>query len=372
MSNFVTKAGVIDAAVAYTQQVVRAPYLGSLFGSLLIRPDIFKFEEFGGETAYRAVTGANAVTYDPAKGWTNNMNTGKVNWIKVKDTMDRAFCFNTDYMVEVNAILAGMTLSGIEVMNSSWLKYGQEVDMITFSRLYAATKSHKKNTDPGFGVDKDNIFNTLLNIETEQLKKGIPAAEKRITAISTTVYNALRQYLVEHGSLYNGNIMTPTQIKLNPVPKSVDPSNALGVNVNVYEFNNHLLTVIPDELMKTHVTILDGVTGGQEAGGVKADNASKGSANLDIISVPMSAAAVSVRHIVSMITVPLKALSIGSSTTLSLDESMKKFAGISQIENIGIDQSADQFGYKNRVRFDAIALEGFKDAIITVTDEPHS
>lgn len=370
MGNLVTKAGVIEAAVAYTQQIVRAPYLGSLFGALLIKPDVFQFNEFGGETAYRAITGANAITYDPEKGWGNNMNSGSSTWIKVKDTIDRAFAFNVDYMTEVASILNGMPLSGVEIMNQSWKKYGQEVDMMTFARLYAATETKHVNTETDFKVDKDNIFNTLMNIEMVQLDKGVAATEQRITAISVSAYNALRAYMAEHGALYNGATLMPKTLKINPVPASVDPENALGVNMKVYEFGNHLLTVIPDSMFKTHVTVLDGTTGGQEDGGVAADNTTTGSANLHIMSVPYNAAAVSIRHIVSMLTVPLKALGIRGNATLTLDESMKNFAGISSIENIGVDQFGDQFSYKNRVRYDAIALEGWENSIVTVTDTP--
>ena len=372
MSQIVTKASVVEAAVAYTQQVVRAPYLGSLFGALLIRPDVFKFSEFGGKTAYRAIKGANAVTYDSATGWTNNINEGKSEWIDVTDTIDRAIAFNIDYMDEVNSILSGMPLSGVEVMNQSWRKYGQEVDMLTFARLYAATESRHVDTEEGWRVDKDNVFNTLMAIETEQLNQNISATEMRLTAISSSVYNALRLYMAEHGALYNGNTLTPTTIKMNPVSASIDPENALGVNMKVYEFGNQYLVVIPDALMKTHVTLLDGKTGGQESGGVAADNQTMGSANIHIMSVPFSAAAVSVRHIVSMLTVPLKALGLSGGVGFDLDPTMMEFAGISKIENIGVDQTGDQFGYKNRIRYDAVVLEGYENSIITVTDTPRS
>lgn len=372
MSMYVTKAAVAEAAVAYTQQIVRAPYLGSVFGALLIKPDTFQFSEFGGETAYRAITGANAVTYDPSRGWGNTPNTGSAKWVKVRDTLDRAFSFAVDYMTEVSSILSGMPLSGVEIMNASWMRYGKEVDMIALSRLYASTTSRHVNTEAGWKVDKDNIFNTLTNIETAQLDKGIPATEKRITAISSTAYNALRAFMVEKGALYNGATLMPKTLTVRPVPSSVDPENALGVNMQVYEFNNHYLTVVPDALMKTMVTLLDGTTGGQTDGGVKADDVSAGAANIDILSVPVSAAAVSVRHIVSMLTVPLKALNVSGNVSIQLDPSMTEFAGISTIENIGVDQIGDQFGYKNRVRYDAIALENYKDSIIAVTSTPVS
>ena len=104
--------------------------------------------------------------------------------------------------------------------------------------------------------------------------------------------------------------------------------------------------------MISNVILLDKHSAGQTAGGWIPDTSAPGFHNIDMLVVPVDAAALSVRHIVSSLTVPLQAYNVEKfDINAELSGLNQMYDGQVYIENIGVDQNADRFKYMNRIKY---------------------
>lgn len=368
---------VIGAAATFTATAIQTPMLGSVVSRCLFNPDLYEFSVFGEQTYYRSVTPGNAVNYTGTwKGTAES--TGSVKWVPVKATKDRAIVSDPIDMVdELNSILAGMTPSGRLLSNASLKKLGAEMDAVTIAGLNAASKSKFVAGTAGFELTADKIFSTLDNINKVQLDNGIYASEMRYTFMDTDTYNVLRGAIYKNGNgLFNMNVLTKSDFEFSAVPSSVDTHNKLKVATSLELYNNNVIVPVPKSLMNALVILYDGSSVGQKAGGWAPDITSSGAAEINIISVPVSAAVFSSRYKTSQLIAPLAAQALGlvgnsSANMAGITEDINDlFGNIAMFENIGVNPNGDFFQYNTRILYDIIAFDQYEKSIVVVGATP--
>lgn len=342
---------VIEAAKAYSSQVVREPLINSIF-SLLVNPDVFKYEKFGKETMVREVKGGTASNYDKNAGFTANGTGGSAEWKPFVAPYDREMTFAVDAMDEYNAVREGFELSGAAIAKQNMRNMAGEIDATTAAAIFANIPAENVYTSADLKLDKDNIFQTLTDLEAKVFNKGY--AGDSYVFVRSTDYSAITAALLANNALANQEVL-----KFSPI-------KGLELETRVVKYNNLIIVRVPDTRMFTAVTLLDGKSEGQEAGGyVKAEGASY----IDMLVVPAPAAALSVRHFVANLLVPM---AYTEGLTAGVVET--ELGGVNNLtdntvafSNIGINQKADAFEYQTRMIYGAMTFESWKNTLFAVT-----
>lgn len=342
---------VIEAAKAYSSQVIREPLINSVF-SVLVNPNVFKYSKFGKETSVREVKGGTASNYDKNTGFKANGTGGSAIWKSFTAPYDREMTFAVDAIDEYNAVLEGYELSGVAVAKQNMVAMGGEIDATTSAAIYANIPSTNVLSSTVAKIDKDHVFSTLTDLEARVFNAGYTGESFVFTRAS--VFSNIQAALLANNALANSEVL-----KFSPV-------KGLELETRVIKYNNLIILRVPDNRMYTVISILDGISEGQTAGGyVKADGASY----IDILVVPAPAAALSVRHIVANLLVPMAYMNGLNPGNLEVE-----LGGVNDLtdnalafQNIGINQKADSFEYQTRLVYGAMTFDSWKKTLFAVT-----
>lgn len=343
-----SKLVVIEGAKMYANTVIREPLINSVFAALC-NPSVFKYSKFGKETAVREITAGTASNY---RGKFEQGGTGgKAVWTSFTALNDRSIVFSVDAMDEYNAILEGMTLSGVEIAKMNLVNLASEIDAVTAAKIYNSLNSTNKISSADLKVDSVNIWDTLTKLENKIYNKGYKG--EIYTFIKASTFAEMTLGLITNNALANSAVLT------------LEPVKGIKIDVNVYRFNNMVLFRVPDDRMKTLVNMLDGFSVGQEAGGYVVDADAD---DIEILAVPPVAAALSVRHNVNNLLVPNEFL-VGVNPA----QLQAELAGVNNLtdntvafQNVGVNQSADAFEYQTRLIYDSVMFNTWKDTIFAV------
>lgn len=346
---------VISAASMFMDKVVITPYLWAKT-AILADPSKFQYSLFGKTTYVREVVGGVAGSYRPSAGFRGFTSGGSVVWTQFTAPHDRMLHDRIDALDELNSILQGMQLSGVAMNSATWKNFSAELDATTIATLYNSAPASNvfENTVAGYEITPDKIFHTLNKIKLNIFDAGYEDAVA--VFVDTTTFANIQTAIIDKYGLANSSVLKMV----------VGEKEGLDVNINVLMLDNLLIIRVPKVRMVSNVVLYDGVTAGQESGGWVKDVNAK---NINILAVPLEAAALSIRHVVANLAVPALFTNVNvSQINSALMDIYKIYGNAIEIQNIGINQSADQFAYMNRIIYGAIVFETWKKTIFAVTE----
>lgn len=342
---------VIEAAKAYSSQIVREPLINSVF-SVLVNPNVFKYSKFGKETMVREIKGGTASNYDKSKGFQANGTGGSATWKTFTAPYDREMTFAVDAIDEYNAIMDGYELSGVAVAKQNMVGMGAEIDATTAAAIFANVPSGNKLSSTTTKIDKENIFATLADLEAKVFDAGYTGDS--FVFVRGSVYSAIQAALIANNALAN-----PEVLKYSPI-KGVE------LEVRVIRYNNLIILRVPDSRMYSTITLLDGTSSGQEAGGYKKGDDAE---YIDVLVVPAPSSALSVRHLVANLLVPMAYMNGLNPGNLEVE-----LGGVNNLtenavafQNIGVNQKADAFEYQTRMIYGSMSFDAWKKTLFVVT-----
>lgn len=342
---------VIEAAKAYSSQVVREPLVNSVF-SVLVRPEIFRYTKFGKECMVREIKGGTASNYNKDTGFKANGKGGSAEWKAFVAPYDREITFSTDAIDEYNAVKEGYELSGSAIAKQNMVGVGAEIDATSSAAIFANIPSANVLDSATAKLDKDNVFQTLTDIEAKVFNAGYTGDS--FVFVRAGVYSAIQAAILANNGLAN-----PEVLKYSPV-------KGLELETKVVRYNNLVILRVPDDRMFTEITLLDGISEGQTDGGYKkADGAS----HIDVLVVPVPSSAVSIRHLVANLLVPMAYMD-----GLNTGDLQVELGGVNNLtesavafENVGINQKADSFEYQTRMLYGSVTFDTWKKTLFAVT-----
>lgn len=364
--------GVLVSGIrAYTSALKAMPYAQSMFAQALGDPSRFRYSVFGEYTAYRTIVGETAGNYDGAEGF----NAGPIDmdvWAQLRAEYDRQIAFAVDYIDEMNTVLSGMTLTGTEKLKASWRRLGPEIDAVACATIYNQIPAGNQivNSTSGYQTDADHIVQTLINIDNVLYDMGWYGDVA--VMLSSNIAGYLSQAIIQYNGLASGAMLAP--VTSSNVYRRVNFrgedyfDDGLHLTYEVLRFQSRMFIYkVPRQCMVTNVTLLDKKSEGQIEGGWIPDTDADGFHSIDMMVIPIEAAALSVRHVVSSMTVPLAAYNIDKfNVNNELSALNDMYDGQVVVENIGIDQTGDRFKYMNRIKYGAVVFEGLAHTIFAI------
>lgn len=362
---------LISGIRSYTSAIKAMPYSQSMYAQALGDPSKFRFSPNGEYNAYRVITGETAGNYDGVTGF----NAGPIDldvWAELRAEFDRSIAFAVDYISELNTILAGMPLTGTEKLKASWRRLGPEIDAVSCATIYNQIPAGNQivNSTSGYQTDADNIVQTLINMDNNLFDLGWYGDVAVMLASNIAGY--LSQAIIKFNGLASGAMLAP--VTSQEVTRRVNFrgqdyfDGGLHLTYEVLRFQNRMFIYkVPRQCMVSNVVLLDKVSEGQLEGGWIPDTDADGFHSIDMMVIPVDAAAVSVRHVVSSMTVPLAAYNVDKfNVNNELSALNSIYDGQVVVENIGIDQTGDRFKYMNRIKYGAVVFEGLAHLIYAV------
>lgn len=362
---------LVSGIRSYTSAVKSMPYSQSMFAQALADTSKFRYSAFGEYTAVREITGEAAGNYDSCEGFNASCVDLDV-WNEFRAEWDREISFSVDYLDEMNTILRGMTLTGTEKLKASWRRLGPEIDAVSCASIWNQMPAGNQHasTEDGYKTDADNIVQTLIDKDNELYDMGWYGDVA--VMLSSAVASTLSQAIIKYNGLASGAMLTP--VESARVTRRVDFrgedyfEDGLHFKYEVLRFQTRMFIYkVPRQCMVSNVILLDKKTSGQTAGGWIPDTSASNFHNIDMLIVPVDAAALSVRHIVSSLTVPLQAYNVEKfDVNAELSGLNQMYDGQVYIENIGVDQNADRFKYMNRIKYGVAVFGVMAHTIIGV------
>ena len=357
---------IIAGAKSYTSAIKKFPYMYSLYIQALANIKKFKYSQFGEETLVREIVGETAGNYGTA--WSSDAADMGV-WTAHKALFDREIAFTVDAVEEMNSILSGMTLTGVEIMKASWKRLGPEVDAVTCARVsYNIPAGNKfSNLTPGYKTGVEDIIQTLINLRQKAYDAGV-WGDIAVMIDSETFGNLTTAFVKNYG-LASGVMLSKVKTHLATAVADYNEDN-LEFTGSVSKFmDNMYLYSVPSVSMVSQVLLLDKKSAGQKQGGWIADVTNDDFYRVKIQVIPEEAAALSTRHVVGNISVPIRFQSeTGSATKTELEQINAMYDGVDTIENIGITQNGDYFWYQNRVKYGVAIFETQRQTMFEVYD----
>ncbi len=357
---------IIAGAKMYTSAIKRFPYMYSMYIQALADIRKFKYSQFGEETLVREIVGETAGTYGSA--WSSN-GVDMAVWSSFKAIFDREIAFNVDAVAEMDSILSGMELTGVEKMKASWRRLGPEIDAVacsTISSNIPASNKHS-NAEAGYQTDVDHIIPTLIRLRQEAYDLGVWGDIN--VMIDTEVYGNLTNAFVNKNGLASGVMLKQVKSHLATAPADFYEDNLEFVGSIAKFMDNMYLYPVPAQCMNSQVLLLDKKSPGQLQGGWTPDTQHPNFYKVKIQIIPDEAAAISARHLVSNIAVPARFMSeVGESIQTELSQINQMYEGVAKVDNIGITQNGDSFWYQNRIKYGVAVFETQKHTMFEIYD----
>lgn len=365
---------IVSTAVAYLDNVVTYPYINSKFAILSrIKDDygqdiIRTMPEYGEGFAFREIVGGTASDYDTDTGFGADCGA-TADYTVVKGYYDREFPARTDWASEMNTVLQGGTPTIVGKVAATWKNFGAEIDAVTAAYIYDKAKESNKhlNTDSKYATNSGSaIVSTLLRIKNDLYDQGVDGIV--YCFISSEVYAELERHLLSSYGLANPAIVSKSNLKI-PVSATPEKIAKLGsdlmVNSEILEMDNLILIKVPSSRMHTKVTLRDRDSGG----GFVPATTETGYGKIDILAVPENAALLGIRHAVSNMSLPMSCQGYIGAANKCLADINDGFYGLSEIQLIGVNQTADAFVCNNRVMYRPMVTRSRGNLIVAVTGQ---
>lgn len=310
----------------------------------------------GKETEIREIRTTGAADYLGA--WGDGTGTAENNGVKYYAPYDRKFEASVDRLAEVQSYLDGATptLVGVaRAFNKSQL--APEIDTVVLARFAGQAGQSHSTSDSGYAVGKSNILETLANIERDVANAGFDG--DIVLFMSATVAADFQQACVAANILTNDST-----IEREMTREAVDADNKLKVNIKVKRYNNFIIVTVPDNRMVGKVYLLNGVDPGQKDGGVLPAKNLSSYFDIKLLAVPMEAAYVNIKHIISQLFVPMGVDTAEYQADIALAN--EKLYGSLEIQNAGINQRADGFSFHERCVYGGDIFQIFRDSAVLV------
>lgn len=348
---------ILTGAQMYMDKVIKYPYIKSKF-AVLADKSKFQYSKFGEKTLVREVTPGTSSDYDEATGFAVGGTGGSVTWEDFTAEYDRQYTAPVGALQEMNSILEGMELGGTALVEAWYNQEGAEIDALACAKIYSKTPVSNRLTINAHPIDKTHIIDTLLYIDGQIRNNGEEDAVA--VFIRNSVYSDLQSAIVDNYGLASDAVLTYTTSANNEEGK-------IDVELRVKKLNDRMYLIpVPDNRMISNVTLLDGFSDGQTAGGFVPDTSAEGYCNIYILAVPFNAAAESFRHIVANMTVP--AMYQAEANNVDISALQDYYDGSMTILNIGVDQNGDQWKYMNRIVFGTAVFSNRTMTIFSVSD----
>lgn len=349
-------SATLATAQMYLDVAIRAPYIYSKFAALA-SPKKFNFSQLGVATLVRNFTGGNAVNYSTSGYGYANGQGPTMDWESFNAPWDRDLSFLVDSVVEMDSITQGMQLSGPMLLERSWANFGAEIDATTSATIFSQVPAGQVTTSVQVPLDKSNIFYTLANYRAQMINAGYDG--DLVAFMASSVFAQLEQAIIAGFGLANVSTLT-----FSP---STDES--LKVTVQVYQYTNITLIRVPDNRLLTAVSVFDGVSAGQTAGGWAPDTTASNYARIGMLLLPFEAAFLSIRYLVNNFLVPMKFLDTNLNTLAAqLPNINKIYNGQVALQNIGVNPIRDAFAFNSRILYGAGVFSSFTNTLFAITN----
>lgn len=344
---------VLDAAIAYQNEAIVQPVVGSKVAQLLYKPHLFQYSLFGAETKVRQVIGGNAVDYYPNEGYHASSSGGSVEWVGFTAPFDRMITDSIDSIYDFDSFLQGMKPSSELINEQSWARFAAEVDAVAIATIASSTPASNiiKDDTEGYEMTGDKFIGTLLNIR-QRIFDGVGVSggagyEGNYYAfVDSETYAKFQMFMLGGFAVANSALIQPVAVDKDLAV------NAEGLAVKLSFLvidNNILLSVVPKSRMFTEIDLKSG-RAGQEAGGWEP---SEDATQVKLVFMPEPAAALSIRHMVAGVSLPM--FLQGYASILKAPETMqnisKYYGGKVSFQNAGITQIADSIQFKSRIKY---------------------
>ena len=342
---------VYDGLYAYAKKANSGLYLACKT-SVFNNPADQIYTPKGKITKVRQYESGKAGSYNKARGWMQDYGTGKgVQWIDYRAPYDRAKVLSVDAVDELQSFAAGMTPS-IELLNGDFLdnQLPAEIDATNIAQFYSkipVTHRHVNN-EIGYKTDVDNIIDTILGLQNKIFNSGYD--RDSVLFIRSSVYTNFQKAIVKNYGLASGVMLSKTMtVNVNTGLEGLitNSGDTLSVTVDFEAFGKFLVINMPDDRMYTMITMLDGYSEGQEAGGYLPDYDSDNFAQIDLLAIPIEAAFTNTRYMVDNFLVPASMPGLNY-TKVDLRKLNERMYGNVEIGYAGINQKANAFEYDIR------------------------
>jgi hypothetical protein len=342
---------VYDGILAYAKTANSGLYL-SCRTSIFNNPADQIYTMKGKKTLVRQYEAGKAGNYDKTKGWLQSYGGGKgVEWIEYTAPFDRAKVLSTDAVDELQSYANGMTPS-IELLNSDFFnnQLPGEIDAANIAQFYSRIPDANIKESNVYDVSEDGILDTLINLENDIFNSGYDGDS--VLFIRADVYKNFQKALVKNYGLASGALISKTMtVNIDTGLSKViagGTEDIVSVNVEVLKFNKFYVIKMPDDRMYNMITMLDGTSTGQEAGGYIPDNKDPDFGLVDLLAIPTVAAFTNVRHLIDNFLVPASFPTSGF-TSVDLEKLNQQMYGNIEIGFAGINQKANAFEYDARI-----------------------
>ena len=346
-----SKFSVYDGVAAYAKAAIMELYIGCKT-SIFNNPANQIYSIKGETTKIRQYAAPNASDYDKSKGWVGGATGGSVRWIDYRAPYDRMSILNVDAIEEEQSYVTGMTPS-IQLLFSDFInnRISKEIDATNIANWYMKLPANNKhvNTEDGYKVDVDNILGTLNKLRADIFNSGYDG--KVVLFMSPTAYNNLQTAIINKNGLASGVMLSKkasVYVDSGIDTLDSDETSVLEATIDFEAYGKFLIIQVPEDRMYTAVTMMDGTSVGQEAGGIVPDIENSAFGSIDLLAIPLSAAFTNTRYIVNNYLFPATFLgqSVGTVDVRKLNE---KMFGPVRIDNAGINQKSNSFEIDSRI-----------------------
>lgn len=368
---------VYDSANAYLNKIKSALAI-SAKTSILHNEDNFRYELRGGKTLVRSADAGGAGTYNKAKGFTQPYGGGTgITWEEYEPQNDRAKVIRVDKADELASYLAGMDSSiGAMAHNYGRTYFAPEFDAVNIATIFSKLPEDNVITTgtDGYKIGIDNICQTLINIDAAMYNAGSdgPAA----IFIESSVFATLQAALLKTpGALAFTDVLRKVRIETG-FESLIGMEAPLTVQTKVLKWNEHYVVPMPSNRMNSLITLLDGQSEGQEAGGYVVGG--EGNRVIRILAVPLEAGFTSVRYEVNNLLLPgdMRGFNISDSEVTRAMTKLREgvdgsgmFSNMT-IQNVAFNPYYDAFEFQSRIFYGADLFKSRKNVCFAVADEP--
>ena len=340
---------IYDGILAFAKPAISDLYL-ECRTAIFNNPETQIYTPKGKTTSVREYSAGSAGTYNKATGWMQPGGYGDgtgIKWLTYYAPYDRAKILAVDAMDEMQSFATGMTPS-IQLLNENFLDefLPAEIDATNIATYYSRIPTGNKflNTDAAYMTDAAHILGTVLALENNIFNSGY--SKKSVLFVRASVMTELRKAIIANYGL--AGLLTKTMTAtVNTGLGSIVGQEAASIQVPVelLVFGKFYLIEMPDNRMQTKITMLDGYSAGQTAGGYIADTTT-GYAFIDLLAIPIPAAFTNTRYIVDNLWVPFGMQA--SLNKINLAQLTSQMYGNIEVMNAGINPKANGFEYDIR------------------------
>lgn len=336
----------VETIVAFSKLVLTQWYLKSRTSLLALDPADKIYTPKANITRVREVVATGAGDYNGVY-----RNVGGASTVVYKDykaNNDRYKQFVIDYLDEMASKPEGAKESILALAEDFINRcMASEIDAYAIASWVKAMPSSNVISNSVLKTDKDNIWNTLLDLQGNIFNSGVDNDIESIVYVSNPIYQNMQKYIIDKNGLANSALLSNrTALYDLGIDEIGDP---IKINTKVIQFNNMTIVPMPKDRMNTEVLLYDGDSVGQTAGGWAP---SEGSKPLDLVVIPKGCGFVDVRYQVLNYLVPMLSAE-ASNIKGAFDGGINKILGDVIIDNIGVNQKANAYELDFRTVYNA-------------------